>query len=323
MPGDKQDYIKVLSVDGGGIKGIIPAMVLAEMEDRSNVRIAEMFDLIAGTSAGGIIALGLNVKDSNGCPTHSAKEIIKFFTDDGHKIFNRSLWKRLRSVGGLRDEKYDHEELVRILKKYMGDSTLGSCITETLISSYDIKNRCTQFFKSWKLEHQDYKMWELSRATSAAPTYFEPIELDGAVLVDGGVFANNPAMCAYAEVKKLQADPKQKQFCSEMPILLVSLGTGEHTRPISYMEARDWGTIEWIRPILNVVFDGVSDAVDYQLKLVRGDGDEFYRFQTKLDKAYDDMDDASMTNVNALKKKAKELISSKGEDIEKICEIIK
>ena len=139
-----QELIKVLSIDGGGVRGIIPSMVLAEIENKTGKRIAEMFYLMAGTSAGAIISLGLNVKGQNGKPKFSAKEISRFFTVDCPKIFKRPLWKRLRSGFGLLDEKYDHGPLVTVLKKYMGETKLKGCKTKTLISTYDILNRHPQ-----------------------------------------------------------------------------------------------------------------------------------------------------------------------------------
>ncbi|MCH7951059.1 MAG: patatin-like phospholipase family protein, partial [Candidatus Dadabacteria bacterium] len=207
---NNQELIKVLSIDGGGVRGIIPSMVLAEIENKTGKRIAEMFDLMAGTSAGGIITLGLNVKGQNGKPKFSAKEISKFFTDDCPEVFKKSPWKKFTSGFGLLDEKYDHGPLVTVLKKYMEETNLKSCKTKTLISTYDILNRHPQFFKSWSPSYENHKMREIARATSAAPTYFEPMELkvknNDAVLVDGGVFINNPAVSAYSEAIKLIQD---------------------------------------------------------------------------------------------------------------------
>jgi len=315
------EFIRVLSIDGGGIRGLIPAMVLAEIEKNTSKRIAEMFDLMAGNSAGGIVTLGLNVEGQNGKPKFSADKITEFFTKDGPVVFKKSPWKRVTSGFGILDEKYDHKPLVKVLKKYMGQSILKTSVTMSLISTYDIYNRHPQFFKSWDKKYNKHKMWELARATSAAPTYFEPIKLKvnekNAVLVDGGVFINNPAVSAYAETIRLQ----EEGILPKKPILIVSLGTGELTRKIEFEEAKDWGLVEWVRPILDVVFDGVSDAVDYQLKLILGD-EQFYRFQTRLVEGFDDFDDASNTNIKTLIRLAEALIAERQADINKICQII-
>ena len=148
-------------------------------------------------------------------------------------------------------------------------------------------------------------MVEAAHATSAAPTYFEPVRLGGATLIDGGVFATNPALVAYAELRgKLD--------------LLLSLGTGEHTRPLPYEKVKDWGQLEWARPIIDVVFDGGQDAVDLQLRALLPD--DYVRLQTELEKASDDLDDASADNLERLAEEAEALIARETETIDEVCE---
>ncbi|HEY5587131.1 MAG TPA: patatin-like phospholipase family protein [Ruminiclostridium sp.] len=143
-------------------------------------------------------------------------------------------------------------------------------------------------------------MRDAARATSAVPTYFEPISFKAYgdntyfSFIDGGVFANNPSMCAYVEAKNMY---------KRDDILVVSLGVGEHTRPIYYKNAKNWGLAMWAKPVLGVVFDGVSSTVDYQLKelLPKINGiNRYYRFQSRLDIGSDEMDDTSKSNINAL-----------------------
>lgn len=313
--------IKILSIDGGGIRGIIPATVLAEIEKKTGKPASELFDIIAGTSTGGILALGLTVPDNNGKAKYKAKELIEFYTKNGKKIFDRSFWKGLSSVAGITDEKYDHKPLVKVLKKYLGRKFLKSAVERTLISTYDIYGRTPIFFKSWREDYNNYEMWKVARATSAAPTYFEPQELEVTgkerVLVDGGVFINNPAVSAYAEAMRLISE-------GELPdeqILIISLGTGELTRPITYSDTKSWGKLEWALPILSVVFDGVSDGADYQLKQILGH-EFYYRLQTVLDNVNDDLDDASQGNIDNLIRKADKLVEEKAETIEKVCGLL-
>lgn len=181
--------IKILSIDGGGIRGIIPATVLTEIEKKTGRKTAELFDIIAGTSTGGILALGLTVPGNNRKPKYGAEELIEFYSKNGRKIFDRSFWKGVSSVAGLTDEKYDHKPLIKVLKKYLGQKRLKSSVQKTIISSYDIYGRTPIFFKSWREDYNNYEMWKVTRATSAAPTYFEPQELKvtgkDRVLVDG------------------------------------------------------------------------------------------------------------------------------------------
>jgi patatin-like phospholipase/acyl hydrolase len=315
---------KVLSIDGGGIRGIIPAMLLAEIEGRTGRRIAEMFDLVAGTSTGGILALGLTKPGQDSEPEYSAKKLIELYETEGGKIFSIPVWHRIHSGWGLAEEKYPSTGIDEVALEYFGDVRLAQALKEVLIPAYEIEKRGPWFFKRW--EALDSKkgfnpfMREVARATSAAPTYFEPIQLKVGSLgnrafIDGGVHSNNPAMCAYVEARKIH--PEEKEF------LVVSLGTGEPTREMPYEAVKGWGLALWAQPILNVVFDGVSDAVDYQLRELlsteEGDARRYYRFQTVLDIGKDDMDDASATNIHALKEKAQEIIDKNDAALETLC----
>jgi hypothetical protein len=108
--------------------------------------------------------------------------------------------------------------------------------------------------------------------------------------------------------------------------MVLSLGTGELTRPIPFVEAKDWGLLEWAGPILNIVFDGVSDAVDYQLHQILNINEQqrrFFRFQTRLDKASDDLDDASPANMAAVRAEAQQILDIQGGRLDEVCELLK
>jgi uncharacterized protein len=314
---------KVLSIDGGGIRGIIPAMVLTEIERRTGKRTAEVFDLVAGTSTGGILALGLTKPGEDGGPEYSARKLIALYETEGGRIFDRSVWHRIHSVGGLAEEKYPATGIEEVALEYFGDVRLSQAHKEVLVTAYEIEKRGPWFFKRRhaldRKEGFNPFMREVVRATSAAPTYFEPLQLKVGSLgnrafIDGGVHSNNPAMCAYVEARKIH--PGENDF------LVLSLGTGEPTREMPYEEVEGWGLALWAQPILNVVFDGVADTVDYQLReLLPAEGDDrrYYRFQTVLDTGKDDLDDAGATNIQALKAKANEIISKNDATLEALC----
>jgi patatin-like phospholipase/acyl hydrolase len=320
------DFVKVLSIDGGGIRGVIPATILAEIEKRTQARIADLFDLITGTSTGGILALGVVKPDGNGKPEYAASDLIEIYEKEGKRIFDRSLWHRMIAFDSLLDEKYEAGGLESVLKDYFGDARLKDAAAEVLVTSYELETREPWFFARHKARSDaanDFDMRFVARATSAAPTFFEPLRLDTTKppggLVDGGVYANNPSMCGYVEAKKLHPDLDE--------FLVVSLGTGQHTRPIHQQDAKDWGLALWAKPILNVVFDGVSDTVDHQMKILCRDSDEgdprYYRFQTELDVGSDDMDNATATNIHVLKEKAQEMIEAQGKSLDQVCEELK
>src|SRR5215216_1170838 len=137
---------KVLSIDGGGIRGIIPAMVLAEIERRTGKRIAEMFDLV-GTSTGGILALGVTKPGQDGKPEYSAKKLIDLYETEGGKIFSIPVWHRIHSAGGLAEEKYPAKGIEEVALEYFGDVHLAQALTEVLVTAYEIEKRGPWFFK--------------------------------------------------------------------------------------------------------------------------------------------------------------------------------
>jgi uncharacterized protein len=299
--------VRILSIDGGGIRGIIPALVLAEVEARTGRRIAELFDLVAGTSTGGILACALTVPGAR-----PARELVELYRTEGPRIFHRSLVRRVETADGLLDEKYDDAALRAALADYLGTARLSDATTRVLATAYDLEGREPYFFKSWRAD-RDAPMVEVARATAAAPTYFEPIGVDGLALVDGGVFATNPAMCAYAEAARLA-----QEAGARIDVRLLSLGTGRLTRPIHLADARGWGLLEWVRPLIDVVFDGVADTVDYQLQHILGEG-AYTRLQTDLDQASDALDDASPANLARLEGEAAGLIAARSAELDAVC----
>lgn len=138
----------VLSIDGGGIRGLIPALVLADIEKKSGKQTHQLFDLICGTSTGGIIALAVTVDDGAGGARFSALQISKIYENRGRDIFSRSVWKGVSSAGGLSDEKYSAKGLETVLDDYFSDQPMGAGLTPTLIPSYDIQGRTPLFLRA-------------------------------------------------------------------------------------------------------------------------------------------------------------------------------
>jgi patatin-like phospholipase/acyl hydrolase len=305
--------MKILAIDGGGIRGIIPALVLAAIEARTDRPIAASFDLIAGTSTGGIIACALA---RPGAPHPS--QVVRIYEDEGPSIFHRDLLKRIVSLDGNVDERYDNDGLKAALAKHLGDATLSQATTDVMVTAYDLEDRFAFFFRSSRARTDptyDFRMTDVALATSAAPTYFEPAVVTDVAgsrsygLVDGGVFATNPAMCALADA----LDPREVE-------LLVSLGTGEHTRPILASDAAGWGRLEWASRIVDVVFDGVAETVDFEASRLLGD--RYIRLQTPLGRASDDLDDASPGNLRALRETGEELVRSSAAELDRIAAIL-
>jgi patatin-like phospholipase/acyl hydrolase len=298
---------KVLAIDGGGIRGIIPALILQAIEARTGRPISDLFDMLSGTSTGGIIALGLTLADTDGKPAKSATDIVHLYEVEGTSIFPSSLRGRLR-IETVLGPKYDDDGIETTLQRYFGDARLQDALKPVVIPSYDVEKQSPIFFKSVRAKaspaDSDFLMRQVARATSAAPTYFPPERIDCAdplqyyALIDGGVIANNPAMCAYAEAIKMgQVNP------GASGVLVVSIGTGELRQPIQIGDALRWGQLEWARPIIDIALQGSSSTVDYQLQQLlscEGADQSYYRLQFTLTQDATEMDDASDRNVKHL-----------------------
>ena len=319
---NQQPPIKILSIDGGGIRGIIPALVLARIEQLTNRPIARLFDLVAGTSTGGILALGLTIPKFPGRPLYRAKEFVSMFEREGPRIFSRSMVRTLLTTDSLFWKKYSSHGIEQVLLEYFGDSRLSDAVTDVLIPSYEIQRRFPFFFKSSNARCRpdyDFPARDIARATSAAPSYFDPKTIptgtnsDNYTLIDGGVFANNPTACALVEAQCTLPHPGG--------YLVVSLGTGSVMRTLPLKLARYWGAARWVKPLLDAIFDGVSSTVDFQLRQLLPTG--YYRFQPDLKGRSHSLDNTSRGNMAALKALANRMIDERSADLEELCDTLK
>lgn len=348
--------LKILTLDGGGIRGIIPCAILAEIERRLDRPIAKMFDLMAGTSTGGIIACGLNVPhpEQPGKPKFRAADLGELYEKNGAQIFKKQGGV-FAGMSALFEETFAHDGLEKLLKDYFGDTELRQAFTELLITSYDIERRKPFYFQSRLAKtnpvEENFRLRDVARSTSAAPTYFEPNPLswtEGNILalVDGGVFANNPSMLAYTEAIELL---RQRKLASPSPlplpavsdefeafaaavssdksdIFMLSLGTGRVVKPYRYEDAKSWGMTSWLRPIIDILMQGVSETVDYQMNYVLptdSDGTRHYiRINPDIPEENSEMSDVSEKNIQGLKAVAKKAIEENEALIEEACRIL-
>jgi uncharacterized protein len=301
---------RILSIDGGGVRGMIPVTILAYIEERTKRPIAELFDLIAGTSTGGILALGLSKPDQSGKPEISALGLRELYQRDIPHIFRhpQSWW------GNLLSPKYNAAVIQEVLRQGFGDCRLKNALTDIIIPCYDIEHRSPHIFKSrWarRQSQYDFLMSDVAFATSATPTLFSPARISrpGArgslALVDGGIFANNPSMHAYAEIHEMFPGNDDK-------FLLLSLGTGEFTRQLTKDYIDLWGYVQWSRPMLELVSESISESVHEQMRymLPPMDYQRYYRFQIDLPEQTDSaVDNASKKNLSGLIRAAERMIA--------------
>ncbi|MDX2304301.1 MAG: patatin-like phospholipase family protein [Microscillaceae bacterium] len=332
---------RILSLDGGGIRGIIPAQILVSLEKKlqkksnnPDARLADYFDLIAGTSTGGILTcLYLSPDEKNPeRPKFKAEDAVNLYMENGKEIFSISWQQRIMSISGLIDELYSVNSLENVLIKYFGDLQLKQLLRPCLVSAYDVYDSKAHFFTQHDAkitEGRNFLVRDVARATSAAPSYFEAAQvtsMSGVTypLIDGGVFANNPALCAYAEARQWNLRNKDKDIVHTHTedMLILSLGNGGATKMyFTHQKVKDWGVVGWIKPLINIMMSGVDQTVHYQLKQIFKAADiedQYIRIEPEINNANRDMDDASPKNLKALKEAG--IKAGEDEDVDRTLE---
>lgn len=340
--------LKVLSIDGGGIRGIIPCTILSFIESQLGYPLGRVFDLIAGTSTGGIITLGLAAPDNDGGSRYSPSDLRKLYLENGSKIFGErqdDLISRIGSITKITDmilqKPYDETEFEELLNDYFGETKLSDCLTNTLVTSYEIQKGKPFYFSSrlaMKSKDEDFLMREVCRSTSAAPVFFEPSVVkfekeEELALVDGGVFANNPSVLAYSEAKELWKirtgkgfEPVVRPDDDDLPFFMLSIGTGYCLKSIPLKEAKDWRAVSWGRFMMDIFMRSVSESNDFTMAHLLPDytsGDKRYkRLNVNIPEENSKMDDVSDKNMFALCEIAEKYVKKNEKVLLQICEIL-
>ncbi|HJK86559.1 MAG TPA: patatin-like phospholipase family protein [Candidatus Megaira endosymbiont of Nemacystus decipiens] len=326
----------LLSIDGGGVRGIIPSMILAEIERKTNTPICQMTDMIAGNSTGAIIALALATpSDTNKSKNkYTANDLVDLYQNQSKKIFHKSLWQNIKTGCNLWGPKYDRTYLDNILKQKFGNTTLSEAVSDVVILSYGLESGEGRVWSSRiarKKKRNDFFMKDIAAASSAAPTYFSPVVIsntqgnfcrknDYKILkkcthVDGGVFANNPSIVAAAAV--LQANPSMNRS----DLIIISLGTGklEGNHPTN---VKNKGIIGWIKNIniIDLILNASEDVSEWATTAF---GIKTYRLQPTLDAHESAMDNTSDKNLYNLMIKTQEYIRENYDLIHEVCNILK
>ncbi|KAG7544773.1 Patatin-like phospholipase domain [Arabidopsis suecica] len=287
--------VTILSLDGGGVRGIIAGVILAYLEkqlqeiDGENVRLADYFDVIAGTSTGGLVTAMLTAPDGTGRPRYAAKDIVPFYLEHCPKIFPQptgvlALLPKLPKL--LSGPKYSGNYLRTLVGTLLGETKLHQTLTNIVIPTFDIKTLQPTFFSSYQAladPSLNVKVSDICLGTSAAPTflpahYFSSEDSQGKTrefnLVDGGVTANNPTLVAITAVSK-QIVKNNPDMGTLKPLgfdkfLVISIGTGSAKKEEKYSakKAAKWGIISWLyedgsTPILDITMESSRDLVHY------------------------------------------------------------
>ncbi len=268
------ERFRVLSLDGGGVRGVLTARILSNIEDHLNrgnpIRkgIGQQFDLIAGTSTGGIIALALSIG-------LSAKEILGFYEIHIPKIFSSS--QKRNPIRSTVSPKYSSDQLRDSLREIFDEKTLNDVLTDVCITGVALNNAKPRFHKTDYLARNrarlDEKLIDVALATSAAPTYFKAHTMvHSTSIIDGGVCANNPALVAI--VDSLQFERPSKRGTPQAQdlkndLVMLSIGTGEQpSMPYDVSALSDSGWAQWAGPIVEVLFESQSQLVHSQAQFL-------------------------------------------------------
>jgi uncharacterized protein len=308
-----KDPIRVLSIDAGGIRGIIAAIVLKEIEKEVGRPIAKIFDMVAGSSTGGIIALALVAPNHLRQPIKTAKEIVNLYVTKNKKIFQTSWEHWLMNLGGLLGPKYQSSGFAVLLHDQLGNTMLSDALIPTLITGYHIEGESgIEFFSEDAKEFpkdKDCLMREIGLATAAAPVYFESVDISFpwgklSAVADGGLYKYNPAILAYTNAKKLFPNRK---------IELYSVGTGQVSAEKLTSVLKERGLLQWFRPIIRHIQIGGTEADNAVLdRLLNENGEEnYFRLNVRLENARSSMDDNSEKNLIYLYNKGIEITRSK------------
>lgn len=330
----------ILSIDGGGVRGVIPARILQEIEKRIKLPIYEVVDTISGNSTGGIIALGLVTPDENGAKAkYRAEDLVTLYRERSRDIFSKSLWHRVKTGFGTWGTKYEREALDKILDEQFGLNTLSNTLTNTLIFSYSLDFREGHLWSSSIAKTQpkkDFYLKDIAAATSAAPTYFAPARISNmqgnycyklvneakqevivptCIEADGGIFVNNPAIMTVAFLLE------QNPTLNRKNLILISLGTGQVRRKSDQISLHQGGILNWLidANVIDLILNATAEVSEWTATAL---GIPTYRIQVFLDPKEEDLDNVTPDNIKSLLDKTEDYIKNNNEQINKICELL-
>jgi len=274
---------RILSFDGGGIRGLLSTVLLRRLIDESNVSdLIAQADLFAGTSTGGLIALGL-------AADVPLDEIETLYIEEGPQIFSENFFDQIRDVGNLLGPQYSNTELKRVLDGIFGDRRLGDLRHRVMVPAFELDNfrdKRAGEPRRWKAKifhnlpnreaDKDRLLRDVALYTCSAPTYF-PVA-DG--FIDGGVFANNPSLCAIAQA----LDRRWRNHPHLGDIRLLSIGSGQR---IAFLPGNDhhWGVVQWGAKIIPILMEGSQETTHFQCSQLLAEA-QYCRIQPIFEEDY-------------------------------------
>lgn len=330
---DSSKYIRVLSLDGGGVRGLIQALYLEYIEEVTGKPICDLFHVICGTSVGGINTAALTTplsKDEPNKPRFTAKDLISLYVKDSKKMFH----KRTFSLNSFNTPKYSGKELRKVFKqKLINDD--GSYIKwsdhigHPITLAYNTHLRKIHYFNKKNATEKDshnFYTHDIIRAISSAPTYYNPAKIENKPdsipelrdefdLVDAGILLNNPVQAALLEVDKLYPENKKK--------LVVSIGTGVCQKPYYVKDLKNKGILKSAKKIIDMSLDNGMMTHDFMLDQEQSDLNlKYYRFQLNLGAENSKLDDTSKRNLSHLIALVNRDIEDNRKSLNELCAIL-
>ena len=274
-------YKRVLSIDGGGIRAILPSQILVHLE-RSlqektgdpTARIVDYFDLITGTSTGAFIAFCLLSPDKTEKTAFSASEVADLLVEYGHLIFDVSFFNKMTTLQGLVEEAYPTEKLEELLRLIWGSEKFSELLKPCLVPMFNVTKKRPEIFSTYqakKSPEHDFLLIKGVQAAMTLPAYFDCNKLtalDGSISewVDGSMVTNNPSLLALTELQKAKTIAPVEDVFSMEKKLVLSLGTGKNQTHYNYCEISDWGGGRGGKTIFEMTILGNSEMVHHQVE---------------------------------------------------------
>ena len=275
----------ILSIDGGGMRGLIPARILKNLEQKmrklsgkDDLHLSDVFDFFAGTSTGGIMVCGYLTPDINHRPAYDTATMEALYLQNGGRIFDQTIYQKIVSGWGLTSPKYTPDGIDNCMREYFGDLKFSQLLKPCMITTYDLLSQNPLYITQHKAKQSDeWDFWvhEATRATASAPSYFPAAGLTSIsgqhkLCMDGGLFAFSPALSAYAQVRKIRPSARADSM------LILSMGTGFVEMSYTYEEIKQWGGFEWAGVVNEISCTSHANNVNYQLKQVFRDSPNHY-----------------------------------------------
>lgn len=318
--------LRILSIDGGGLRGVVPVTILMEFQKRLKTHhgkeIWECFDLIAGTSTGGLITSAITLKDKTASrpkAKYTLNDILNIYINRGKEIFPKKNWleSKWHGLSDIWKPSFSDKGIDRVFRDVLGNAKVSDCLTNILVSTYDLNNNIPLFFKTIDSKYDpnlDPELYDICRATSAGPTYLPTYrfnypknpttELPHRNCIDGGIYVNNPSMAALSEISKNLKDydntVSENEDIDYDNVFVLSIGTGTYSSSIKDETSAKKGQLYWAKTISDIMMRGVNKTTDYEMSEMMNEGN-YLRLSINIEKEeYAEMSDSSQETTDYL-----------------------